>query len=140
MSYAAKERLKNALEKGKVTLNVKVETKIYPSEELTIIADVKGSVNPKERLVFSAHIQEPGANDNATGVGVALEMASVTAKLIKEGKIKPKRTLTYLWGDEIVSTRRYVREDSIRRKDIKWGISLRYGWRKYCHYWRNFFN
>jgi Zn-dependent M28 family amino/carboxypeptidase len=124
MSFAAKERLKNALEKGKVSLNVKVETNIYKSEELTIVADVKGNVLPKERLVFSAHIQEPGANDNATGVGVALEMASLTAKLIKEGKVVPKRTLTYLWGDEIVSTRRYVQEDSIRRKDIKWGISL----------------
>jgi Zn-dependent M28 family amino/carboxypeptidase len=124
MSYVAKERLKKALSKGKVNLKVIVATKIYKSEELTIVADVKGSETPKERLVFSAHIQEPGANDNATGVGVALEMASITAKLIKEGKIAPKRTLTYLWGDEIVSTRRYVQEDSIRRKDIKWGISL----------------
>jgi aminopeptidase YwaD len=124
MSYAAKERLKAALAKGKVSLNVKVETKIYPSEELTIVADIKGSENPKERLVFSAHIQEPGANDNATGVGATLEMASVTAKLVKEGKFVPKRSLTYLWGDEIISTRRYVQEDSIRAKGIKWGISL----------------
>ena len=124
MSYAAKERLKKALEKGKTTLNVKIETNIYPSEELTIVADVKGSEKPKERLVFSAHIQEPGANDNATGVGVALEMASLTAKFINQKQIAPKRTLTFLWGDEIVSTRRYVQEDSIRAKDIKWGISL----------------
>ena len=124
MSYAAKERLKNALSKGKVELKVTVNTKIYKSEELTIVADIKGAETPKERLVFSAHVQEPGANDNATGVGVALEMAAVTAKLIKEGKIKPKRTLTFLWGDEIISTRRYVKEDSIRKKDIKWGISL----------------
>ncbi len=124
MSFAAKERLKDALSKGKVNLNVNVETNIYKSEELTIVADVKGSVTPRERLVFSAHIQEPGANDNATGVGVALEMASLTAKFIKEGKINPKRSLTFLWGDEIISTRRYVQEDSIRAQDIKWGISL----------------
>ncbi|QOD59479.1 M28 family peptidase [Polaribacter haliotis] len=124
LSYQAKERLKNSLEKGKTTLNVKIETNIYPSEELTIVADIKGTENPKERLVFSAHIQEPGANDNATGVGVALEMASLTAKFINQKQFQPKRTLTFLWGDEIVSTRRYVQEDSIRAKDIKWGISL----------------
>jgi len=124
MSYAAKERLKKELEKGKVNLNVQIETNIYPSEELTIVADIKGNKKPKERLVFSAHVQEPGANDNATGVGVALEMASLTAKFIKEQKYQPKRTLTFLWGDEIVSTRRYVQEDSIRAKNIKWGISL----------------
>ena len=124
MSYAAKERLKKSLEKGKTVLNVKVVTNIYPSEELTIVADIKGIESPKERLVFSAHIQEPGANDNATGVGVALEMAALTAKYISNKQYQPKRTLTFLWGDEIVSTRRYVKEDSIRAKNIKWGISL----------------
>ena len=124
LSFAAKERLKLALEKGKVTLNASIETNIYPSEELTIVADIKGNELPKERLVFSAHIQEPGANDNATGVGVALEMASLTAKFIHKKEFQPKRTLTFLWGDEIISTRRYVKEDSIRAKNIKWGISL----------------
>ncbi len=124
MSFEAKERLKNSLSKGKTTLNVKVKTNIYPSEELTIVADIKGNELPKERLAFSAHIQEPGANDNASGVGATLEMASVAAKLFKDGRFLPKRTLTFLWGDEIVSTRRYVQEDSIRAKDIKWGISL----------------
>ena len=124
LSFAAKERLKLALEKGKVTLNASIETNIYPSEELTIVADIKGNELPKERLVFSAHIQEPGANDNATGVGVALEMASLTAKFIHKKEFQPKRTLTFLWGDEIISTRRYVTEDSIRAKNIKWGISL----------------
>jgi aminopeptidase YwaD len=124
LSFAAKERLKKSLENGKVTLNVTIETNIYPSEELTIVADIKGNELPKERLVFSAHIQEPGANDNATGVGVALEMASLTAKFIHKKEFQPKRTLTFLWGDEIISTRRYVKEDSLRAKNIKWGISL----------------
>lgn len=124
LSYKAKEHLKKRLKEGTIHLNVKIETKIYESEELTIVADIKGSGNPKERLVYSAHVQEPGANDNATGVGVALEMASLTAKLINEGQIDIERTLTFLWGDEIVSTRRYVEEDETRAKDIKWGISL----------------
>ena len=124
LSYQAKERLKRALEYEKTNVKVTINTNIYPSEELTIVADIKGSKNPKERLVFSAHVQEPGANDNATGVGVALEMASLTAKFINQKQYQPKRTLTFLWGDEIVSTRRYVKEDSIRAKNIKWGISL----------------
>jgi len=55
---------------------------------------------------------------------VALEMAALTAKFIQENKVNPKRTLTFLWGDEIVSTRRYVQEDKARAKNIKWGISL----------------
>lgn len=124
MSYEAKERLKASLLKGTVELKVQIDTNIYKSEELTLVADIKGSQLPKERLVFSAHVQEPGANDNATGVGVALEMATLSAKLLQEKSWNPKRTLTFLWGDEIISTRRYVEEDKNRAKDIKWGISL----------------
>ncbi|WP_214229395.1 M28 family peptidase [Pedobacter sp. B4-66] len=124
LSYKAKERLKSALAKGPVKLNVKVETNTYPSNELTIIANVKGSTNPNERFVYSAHVQEPGANDNASGVGTLAEMARLTADLVKSGKLTPQRTLTFLWGDEIVSTQRYIKEDSERANGIMWGMSL----------------
>ncbi|RPD91799.1 M28 family peptidase [Aureibaculum marinum] len=124
LSYQAKERLIKALERGKVKVKAVVNTKIYPSEELTIVADIKGNVTPEERLVFSAHVQEPGANDNASGVGVQLEMAQLAAKFVKDKKIPLDRTLTFLWGDEIISTQRYIKEDSLRASTIKWGISL----------------
>lgn len=124
LSYGVKEKLKAACLKGKVELKVNIETKIYQSEELTIVANVKGSVNPNERFVYSAHVQEPGANDNATGVGTLAEMARVTAVLLKSGKLKPQRTLTFLWGDEIVSTGRYITDDKERAKGILWGMSL----------------
>lgn len=124
LSFEAKERLKEALTRGKVELNVKVETNIYPSEELTIIANVRGSEKAEESLVFSAHIQEPGANDNASGVGAQLEMATLTADLVRSDKLDLKRTLTFLWGDEISSTRRYVEASKKSKTEIKWGISL----------------
>ncbi|PWS30789.1 M28 family peptidase [Pedobacter paludis] len=124
LSYAAKEKLKANCLKGITKLKVNIETKIYPSEELTIVANVKGSLKPDERFVFSAHVQEPGANDNASGVGTLAEMARLTAELYKSKKIDPQRTLTFLWGDEIVSTRRYITEDTLRSKGILWGMSL----------------
>jgi aminopeptidase YwaD len=68
-------------------------------------------------------VQEPGANDNATGVGTLAEMARTTATHPAK-KFEPKRTITFLWGDEIVSTGRYIKEDSVRAKGIKWGLSL----------------
>ena len=124
LSTKAKDRLKAALSKGKVFLKINIETKIYRADELTLVADVKGSVKPDERFVFSAHVQEPGANDNATGVGTLAEMARVTADLIHQGKFKPGRSITFLWGDEIVSTRRYVTENKELAKGIQWGMSL----------------
>ncbi|MFN0293242.1 M28 family peptidase [Pedobacter helvus] len=124
LSYASKERLKEACLKGKVELKVNITTKTYPAEELTIVANVRGSIKPQERFVYSAHVQEPGANDNASGVGTLAEMARLTAQLVENGKLKPQRSLTFLWGDEITSTRRYIVEDSARAKGILWGMSL----------------
>jgi aminopeptidase YwaD len=124
LSFEAKEKLKSALKGGPVTVKVEITTKSYESEELTIIANVKGAELPKESLVLSAHIQEPGANDNATGVGTQLEMAMLTAKLMQQQNLDIRRTLTFLWGDEIVSTRRYVNEKDAREASINWGISL----------------
>lgn len=124
LSYAAKEKLKAKCSSGKTEIKVKISTKIYQAEELTIIANVRGAEKPDERFVFSAHVQEPGANDNATGVATLAEMARLTAELYKTKKLSPKRTLTFLWGDEISSTRRYILEDSTRAKNILWGMSL----------------
>jgi aminopeptidase YwaD len=124
LSYAAKEKLKAALAKGSVQVNAKIVSKIYWSDELTIVANARGASKPNERFVFSAHVQEPGANDNATGVGTLAEMARTTAALIVSKKFTPQRTITFLWGDEIISTGRYIKDDSIRAKGIKWGLSL----------------
>ena len=124
LSYAARGKLIAALAKGTVQVTVKTVSKIYKSDELTIVANARGTKLPGERFVFSAHVQEPGANDNATGVGTLAEMARVTAGLILNKQFVPVRTITFLWGDEIVSTNRYIKDDSIRAKGIKWGLSL----------------
>ncbi|HET9053524.1 MAG TPA: M28 family peptidase, partial [Cyclobacteriaceae bacterium] len=124
LSYQAKEKLRAALSKGPVNVTVNIETKIYRADELTLVANVRGSVKPDERFVYSAHVQEPGANDNATGVATLAEMARTTAQLIGQKKFSPQRTLTFLWGDEIVSTDRYIKDDAKRAAGIKWGLSL----------------
>ena len=71
-----------------------------------------------------ANINAVPANDNATGVGTQLEMAMLSAKLVQDNTIDLKRTLTFLWGDEITSTRRYIEENNGKNTTIKWGISL----------------
>lgn len=124
LSTKAKNRLKAALAKGPVRLRIKTETRFYQSEELTIIADIKGKKSSNERFVFSAHVQEPGANDNATGVGTLAEMARVAAVMQKNGSFVPDRSVSFLWGDEIISTKRYVTENKELAKGIQWGMSL----------------
>ncbi len=124
LSYQAKEKLKAAIAAGNNKIKVNLSTKVYQSTEWTIVAELRGSKMPEERFVFSAHMQEPGANDNASGVGALAEVAATSARLLKAGKIDPVRTITYLFGDEITSTRRFIQEDPERAKGIKWGMSL----------------
>ncbi len=125
LSFDAQQRLRTALAAGPVRLRVRTNVTWTPNAvERAVVADVRGSTHPAERFVYSAHVQEPGANDNASGVGAQMEMARVTAELLKAKKIDPRRTITFLWGLEIRSTDRYVTQDTARAAGIKWGLSL----------------
>jgi aminopeptidase YwaD len=124
LSYAARETLRKAMAAGPVRLNVETRTRIYPSEELTLVAELKGTAAPDERFVFSAPVQEPGANDNASGVGTLAEMARSLADLMKKGEWSPLRTITFIWGDEISAAERYLKENSNRTQGVRWGLSL----------------
>ena len=125
ISFAAREQLTNALASGPVMLHVMTKSRFtQPAVELAIVAEIRGSAKPDERWVWSAHVQEPGANDNASGVGTLQEMARVAADLVRTGKEDPKRTLTFLWGQEITETDRFIKEDTVRAVGIRWGMSL----------------
>ncbi|MFI5310945.1 MAG: M28 family peptidase [Gemmatimonadales bacterium] len=125
LSYAAREKLNAALAAGPVKVRVMTRSRfVQPAVELAVVAEIRGSQKPDERFVYSAHIQEPGANDDASGVGTEVEMARVAAELVKGGQEDPKRTMTFLWGQENRVTARYIQQDSVRAKGIRWGISM----------------
>ncbi len=123
LSYEAREALQRALAAGPVRARVMTRSRFSQSVERTVIADVRGSAKPNERFVFSAHVQEPGANDNASGVGAQVEMAGVVASLIRAGTVDPRRSITFIWGNEIQATRRYL-ADASRAETVRWGLSL----------------
>ena len=124
LSRDAVDRLRAALAKGEARVRVKTLSRMYPSDERTLVAEVHGSTVPRERYVLSAHVQEPGANDNASGVGDLTEMARVLGSLVRGASIAPKRTITMLFGLEIAQTRNFLADDSVRTKGVRWGLSL----------------
>lgn len=66
------------------------------------MAEIKGASKPDERVIICAHVQEPGSNDNATGVASLLGLATALKKMVDSGAIaRPQRTITFLWGDEM---------------------------------------
>lgn len=124
ISFGAIESLRAALARGPVRVRVITRTKLFPSPERTVVAEVHGTTLPRERFVMSGHVQEPGANDNASGVGALAEIARVLAKLSTSGAVQPKRTITMIFGNEISQTRNFLADDSVRTRDVKWGLSL----------------
>jgi aminopeptidase YwaD len=123
LSTDARDRLRSKLAAGPVRVRVAIATSSPVAAERTLIAEARGSVRPDERFVFSAHVQEPGANDNASGVGAQAEMARVLATLVRGGKADPKRTITFIWGNEIAATAAFL-ADTARTRGVRWGMSL----------------
>jgi len=124
LSFSAREALRAAMARGPVRVRAELSTRLYHADELTLVAEVKGSRVAANRFVFSAHVQEPGANDNASGVAALAEMARTLAVLVRQKRQNPGRTITFLWGDEIASTNRFLKEDSLRTSGVMWGMSL----------------
>ena len=80
---------------------------------------------PSERIVIAAHVQEPGANDNASGVATLAELAVALASGIGEGRIPaPGRTLTFLWLNEISGSRQWLQSHPADAKNVRYMFSM----------------
>jgi hypothetical protein len=91
----------------------------------TLIAEIPGRTLPDERVVMAVHVQEPGANDNASGVGALTELARAMAAGIRDGRIPPPaRTITFLWLDEISGSRRWLQDHAEAAKLVKYMFSM----------------
>ncbi len=124
ISRGALDDLRAALGRGPVRVRAMAKTRVFASVERTVVAEVRGSAKPDERFVFSAHVQEPGANDNASGVGALAEIARVIGGFVKDGSVRPMRTITMIFGNEIAQTRNFLADDSVRTRGVHWGLSL----------------
>ena len=105
-------RLRGALATGSVDLHVDIETVFHRRPNRTLIVESPGRDKPAERIVLVAHVQEPGANDNASGCGTLLSTALAIQSAIKGGALpQPSRTLTFMWDDENRGSDAWVKAD-----------------------------
>lgn len=120
------ERLKERLRAGPVTVKTVVETRFrLASPGRLLVAEIPGRVRPEEHVVLVAHIQEPGANDNASGCGTLYEMARALAAVVAAKAIPPPaRTITFVWGDEMRAGREWLRVDAARAKNTRYMVAL----------------
>ena len=127
-SPRAAARLREALHDqsgAAASLRITIASQFTTSPVRTLIAELPGRSLPDERIVVAAHVQEPGANDNASGVATGAEMAVALAKAIAAGRIPPpERTITFLFITEISGSRQWLESHAAAAKQVKYMFSM----------------
>jgi hypothetical protein len=121
----AARRLRESLTAGAVRVRVDIATTFHRGPNRTLIAEIPGGTAADERVVMVAHVQEPGANDNASGSGTLLAAALALHAAVAKGVLPPpRRTLTFLWLDEIRGSERWIATDRARAARVIAMMSL----------------
>jgi aminopeptidase YwaD len=108
-----------------ILVRVTIASTFSSKPNRTLVAEIPGRVSPNERVILAAHVQEPGANDNATGVATLAELAVALQAGIRAGKIPaPGRTLTFLFLNEIGGSRRWLQDHPEDAKSVRYMISM----------------
>jgi aminopeptidase YwaD len=121
----AAARLRRALSADKTTVRVDIDTTFHRGPNRTLVAEIPGTARADERIVLVAHVQEPGANDNASGSGTLLAAALAMNSAVTSGALAaPRRTVTMLWLDEIRGSEQWIKEDAGRLNGVAAMMSL----------------
>ena len=90
---------------GAVTLALSAEVERGESTTRTLVATIVGATRPEETVVLPSHLLAPGASDNASGAAGMLEGAITLARVLeRRGLDWPSRSLTFLWGPELLES------------------------------------
>jgi aminopeptidase YwaD len=121
ISYEDGEFLRHLLSNGAVSLSMRVDTDLEKTSGKHVIGVVRGMQLPDEVCVLCAHREtvpgSPGANDNASGVAIVLE---VLKSMASRG---PRRTIWGLFstGEEggAIGMRAFVAGNEAKLKPVK---------------------
>jgi len=102
------------LERGKtVKVHAKVKARLKEKNLIVATTLIEGTEKEQEIHII-AHIchPKPGANDNASGAALILEIATTLNRLISTGKLeRPKRSIRFIWVPEMFGTVAYMNEN-----------------------------
>ncbi len=103
--------LRQAIAAGHARVHVTIQSSFTNAPTRTLVAEIPGKSLAAERINIAAHIQEPGANDNGSGVATLAELASALVRNLASKKIEtPDRTITLMWLDETAGSRQWLKD------------------------------
>jgi hypothetical protein len=109
LSPAAGERLRRRLARGRVRVHAVVDSRFSRGTCPSVTGVVPGT--GREQVLVLSHLFEQGANDNASGCAVSLEVASCLNSLIAAGRLaQPRRSIRLFQGLEWQGMLAYLHE------------------------------
>jgi hypothetical protein len=129
-SPRAAARLRRAIqradqERRRASVRVTIASSFTMNPVRTLVVEIPGATVPDERVIMAAHVQEPGANDNASGVATLAELVVATWRGIAKQQIPaPQRTLTFLFLNEIGGSREWLNANAAAVPRVKYMFSL----------------
>ncbi|MFH1824074.1 MAG: DUF4910 domain-containing protein [Candidatus Firestonebacteria bacterium] len=117
------EFLKEILKNGeRLVVKAYINAKNYSGKIPTVSAVIPGK-NLKEEVVVVGHLYEIGANDNASGTGLMIEIARTLNTLIKNKILdKPERSIRFLFVFECFGTLDWLMKN--KNKKFMAGLNL----------------
>ena len=95
------EMLRGLLRQGTVRVRAEAKTRVHDGTFNCVTGVILGAEEPEKEILFVSHLYEPGANDNASGVGVGLELARSLNAAIHLGVVpRPRRNIRFLFNWE----------------------------------------
>jgi len=111
---------------GPVRVRASVDAEAGPGRLEVLSARIPGVEQPDEEIVLVAHLchPSPGANDNATGPALLLELARSLGAAGRDGRSQLRRTVRLLLVPELYGTVAWLLEGAAPRGAIKAAINL----------------
>ncbi len=107
ISFEQAYQLKQLLFEGPVKLRVDIDTEVFDGKFHSLSAIIPGCKEPQKEIIIMGHLchPNPGANDNASGSALTLEIARTIKRLLDQKRIEiPDYTIRFLWTAEYMGT------------------------------------
>ncbi len=112
--------LGDLIRQGKtIKVRARIDSRYFTDDTLPYVTGlVRGSGPEEEEVLITGHLNEWGANDNATGVSAILEAVGTLNDLISSGRLpRPRRSLRVLLGGEMYGSLPYVAKNLRHLRD-----------------------